>query len=364
MQQQAIQERARLAAEERARQLALAQERARRAANLQRVQLLKGQLEALESRENNEPDYFKRMREVQEILDLEKQFAQAEEEYLATLPSYFDRLAESLDLIHVPPPHGPDYDRILIWGLWSTPEEAAEAEANGEPDPFSRGKNFDGVFAFGSKGAGDLLRVAEDHFLALVNQLSPATSAQLERLKGATAHEVVCHSNGCRVAEVLIATGALKVDRLRILGGDNAMLDTEYLKRLSVEKHVDITVYAIKHDVVTCNDPYWGIMDRMEQLGRPLKTFQESPKAHDYAYQMMGLCDRPAYDPASPVKFHVFSSPAPFWNPVKNHVYSSYSGLITGLNDGGCLEEDGSLKSSTIITPDRVRLVPDPNSRL
>ena len=55
-------------------------------------------------------------------------------------------------------------------------------------------------------------------------------AAQLNRLKGATIDELVCHSNGCAIAQVLMATGFIHVKTLHVLGGDAAVTDVDSLK--------------------------------------------------------------------------------------------------------------------------------------
>jgi hypothetical protein len=48
-------------------------------------------------------------------------------------------------------------------------------------------------------------------------------AAQLNRLKGATIDELVRHSNGYAIAQVLISTGFIHLKTLHVLGGDAAV---------------------------------------------------------------------------------------------------------------------------------------------
>ena len=312
-------------------------------------------MQNLERQAGDEPSVIERMKKVQVVLDLEKKFVQERDEYLETLPSHYRRLAALLDMTLVPtPPHPLKYRRVLFWGLWATPEEARDAVKK-EADPFT-GLPYDDVFAFGTKGYGDLFRVAGDHFLELVNELSPQTKAQLERLKGAEIDELVCHSNGARVAEVLISTGVITVHRLRILGGDNSLLDLDYLRRLGTEKRVNVSVYAMLGDVVPLAPTGWEIMKTVAGLGGPLEAFQHGQWSYDSTYQVLGLTDRPGYDPNATFSVHMFTSfehpQAPWWHPldwtkewiVGNHTYSTYNRHLTALRAGGCFTPEGDMK--------------------
>jgi hypothetical protein len=122
----------------------------------------------METMENQEPSALRRMQETQEILALEKQFAQARDEYLATFPSYLERLRASLDLVVVPPPSHPlHYNQILILGMAVTPEDVQKAILSKKKDSFT-GRIFDEVFAFGVSNdpEADFPRVAFDHLLS------------------------------------------------------------------------------------------------------------------------------------------------------------------------------------------------------
>jgi hypothetical protein len=290
------------------------------------------------------------MKYTQEVLDLEKQYEQARTEYMATLPSYRERLAWSLNHIVGPPPlpHPLHYRRILIWGFLSTPDEARQAAESGIEDPFS-GEPFDNVFAFGTKGVADLARVSLDYLLGHLDRLSPDTTRQIGQLKGATADEVVCHSNGCRIAQVLIATGMLKVNKLRVLGGDGALMDLGYLKTLIDERKLqEVSVYAIRNDIVPNIDLGWKIMDLTTKIGRPLQSFQG--KRDDLTYQVLGLTEKPKFNPDVKLQVHVLSFPAASdLNIVEKHRYESYRRVVKGWRMSGCLTPAGAMSQHCIM---------------
>jgi hypothetical protein len=164
---------------------------------------------------------------------------------------------------------------------------------------------------------------------------------------------VVCHSNGCRIAEVMIYTGMLKAERLRILGGDNALMDIDYLNRVAAAGNLkEVTVFAVKNDYVTMVDPAWRIMERAVRLG-PLATFSVGPLAADATYRLLGLAPHPPFNPTDRVNVHVCSNPDQSGGPppgpldprwIQNHVYSTYDNLVNGLRLGGYLDAQGSMK--------------------
>src|SRR6266850_1826565 len=336
----------RRADEERLRQ-ELEQERAQRLQNVQRIQ---GILEKLQQLESDEPDVRQRMVYTQQVLDLEKQFDRARREYLNALPSYRTRLGWSLDHIVVPPPPHPlHYHRILIWGLLDTPEEARKAALSGIVDPFN-GLPFDNIFAFGTNSvAGELERVPLDHILGPFGELSASTTRQLSALVGASAEEVVCHSNGCRVAEVLIATGKLRVKRLRVLGGDGALMDVGYLRQLIDQNHIEeISVYAIRGDQVPMIPTGWEIMDIMKKIGLPLQGFEG--KINDLTYQALGITKNPGFIPNSQLRVHVLSYPATSdLHFIQKHIYETYARAISGWRRSGCLTDEGTTNQRCMI---------------
>jgi hypothetical protein len=342
--QEQLREIERRAEEERLRQ---AKERAE---HLNEVKTLQTILEQIQRLENDEPSVVQRMVYTQQVLDLQKQFEAARTAYLGALPGYQQRLAASLNHINVPPPvHPLHYRRILILGMSATAEEARKKAANGEQDPFEA-KPFDDVFAFGTAGPTDAGRVTLDHLLGQFEHLSPQTSAQIGRLKGAEADEVVCHSNGCRVVEVLIATGMLKIHRLRMLGGDNVGLELNALKALKA-KHRDlseVSVYMIHGDPVPMIYPGWMIMDRMAKIGHPLQTFA----GMDASYQLLGLTSRPCFNSHADVQVHVLSYPPPASSNhdlFYFHSYERYARVLNGWRVSGCLEPTGPMSQRCMI---------------
>ncbi len=341
--QEQLREAQRRAEEERLREAA---EQARRRQNVTRLESL---LQELEQMENDEPSRLKQMEYVEQVLELDKQFERARQEYMATLPSYRRRLGWSLDHIVVPPPRHPlHYRQILIEGTTDTPAEARKQAESGLPDPFE-GTPYDDVFAFGTSGVGDFGRSALDHLLSTFQTLSPETKRQLGALKGATADEVVCHSNGCVVAEVMIATGLLKVKKLRMLGGDTALFELSYLKKLQRERHLEeISVYVIQGDRVPLLDPGWKIMDLMRKIGHPLKSFGN--RMPDSLDQYLGLTPRPGYQPDAPIQVHTLSYPAVSdWHLIQKHLYENYARVIRGWRMSGCLSPAGATNRRCMI---------------
>jgi hypothetical protein len=321
-------------------------ERSRRLHNVENVQRL---FEKLETLNNDEPGIRKRMKYTEQVQILARHFEKAKNEYLATLPSYRERLNWSMDHINVPPPAHPlHYHRILFWGLGSTPDEARLAALKGERDPFN-GKPFDNVFAFGNSDViSDAPRVVSDHLLGILSgKLSPTTTRQLKELINAEADEVVCHSNGCRIVETLIATGKLKVSKLRILGGDNALVELDYLKKLKDERHVkEVSVYVVHGDQVPVLDAAaWQIMDLMNDIGHPLQSFRD--KAADPVYRILGLAGKPGYNPQDPVQVHVLSNPGAA-GAVQKHLYDTYKHVINGWTMSG-LMKDGAMNNKYMI---------------
>ena len=319
-------------------------------AKLDKVTNLQSLLEQLQQLENNEPNFSQRMVYTQKVLDIEKQFRQARTDYMATLPSYRDRMAWSMDHIVVPPPYRAPthYQHILILGMGETPNDVAGKTWQ---DPFHEkpGEAFDKIFAFGKDSCLESARVVLDHIGQRSNQLSVFTTAQLEQLKGLTADEVVCHSNGCSVTKVLIELGMLKVSRLRILGGDNVLMNINNLETLIKEKHLEeISVYALRGDIVPLIEPGWIISDLMMKIGHPLQSFQDM--AADATYQVLGLSEKPKYDPEAKLKVHILSNPAVSnMNFKENHVYENYYRVIKGLRMSGCLTKEGAMDRRCIF---------------
>lgn len=342
--QNQMREAARQAEEERLRQEA---EAAKRRQDVRTAETILSQLEQLE---NSEGSVAQRSEYTREVLDLTRQFDEARRSYLDVLPSYEQRLASSLSHINVPPPSHPrHFHRILVWGLWKTPEEAARAASNGTRDPFT-GLPFDDVFAFGSSGWPDLERVGLDHLLGQVNRLSGESLAHIGELKGAEADEIVCHSNGCRIVEVLIATGVLRAHVVRMLGPDNASLELDRLRTLKESRGLtELSVYMVKGDPVPLIDPGWRIMDLMARIGAPLQTYMAT-RARDATYQLLGITSRPGYSLGAEVQVRVLSAPPmPGAGAFDKHQYALYDRLVTGWRSIGCLEAGGETSQRCMI---------------
>jgi hypothetical protein len=321
------------------------QERAQRNQNMAALRALLDQLERLEA---NEPSVIERATKTQEVLALQKQFEAERTSYASTLPSYRQRLAATIDNIHVPPPPHPlHYRQILIRGASTTPAQAEAYAAQGLKNPFTD-QAYDDVFAFGVTGFRDAPRVIVDHFAGHFDQLSAATEVQAGRLFGATADEVVCHSNGCRVAQVLIVTGKLKVGRLRMLGADNAALELDYLASLKQSHRLsELSLFMLHGDPVPLINRGWQIMDDMAKIGGPLQSF--SGYSADVTYQLLGLAPRPAYSPAAEVQVRTLSHPVPSLTIENIHGYDKYARVIKGWRLQGCLDVAGTLDRRCVI---------------
>lgn len=308
-------------------------------------------LQQLQALQNDEPSVIQRAAYTEQILMLEKQFEAARSSYLASIPSYERRLSASIGLINVPPPAHPlHYKRILILGAGDTPDYAKKLADGGEQDPFSAdGQRFDDVFAFGVAAIpAEVGRVVGDHFLGQFDRLSPATVAQIGRLRGATADEVVCHSNGCRVAKVLIETGQLKVDKLRVLGGDNAALEIDAFRALKESKGLsEVSLYMMQGDPIPMIEPGWKIMDLMHKVNQTIESLATAHSA-DTVYQLLGMARKPGFTPGADVQVHVLSYPTSS-DPVSQHLYDHYSRVVKGWRMSGCLDPGGAMSSKCII---------------
>lgn len=322
-------------------------EQQRRLNAIQEIQHL---LEELQKLERKEPSAVQRMRYTQQVIELEKQFDAERKDYMDRLPSYEDRLKWSLDHIVVPPPpHPRHYHQILVRGTFVSPDEAAAAAQAPLENPFT-GVNFDDIFGFGSSGGADLARVSLDFLLGQFNRLSPQTNAHLADLKGATADEVVCHSNGCRIAEIMISNGLLKVNRLRMLGGDNAMFELGNLKNLQQHKQLqEVSVYMIKGDIIPAVGAAWTMMELATKIGHPLVAFESM--RDDLTYQAIGLTNRPKFDPSSAFQVHTLSYPVPWRldDPFDKHRYHNYARILKGWRMTNCVNSDGTISQRCII---------------
>lgn len=306
-------------------------------------------LQQLQFLQRDEPSDVQRALYTQQVLNLQKQFEAKRESYLAMLPSYNRRLTAAINLINVPPaPHPLHYRSILVLGLWATPQDAEEMVANRERNPFNENNlPYDDVFAFGKAGSTDLGRIALDHFIGQFEHLSAATLAHIGKLKGATADEVVCHSNGCRVVSVLIEMGQLKAGKLRVLGGDNAILEIDRFRALKQSKGLsEVSLFMLSGDLVPVIDPGWRIMDLMHKINHPLQTF--AAYAGDTTYQLLGMAKRPGFRPGADVQVHMLSYPASS-DFVSQHIYENYRRVVKGWRMSGCLDPGGAISRKCII---------------
>jgi len=321
-------------------------ERLRREAKHQVLHDIQEQLNELDNLERNEPNIRQRLKDTQELLKLEKRFEQARMEYAATMASYAERLRALLNHPNVPPLPKKNYERIFVGGTYYTPDDAQKDEASGKLIDTFNNQRFDRCFGFGMEGWGkylDILRAALDHQGQPYNRLSEETAAQLWQLRGVTADEVVCHSNGYPIVKLLIESGELKVNKLRILGGDNVLMDIDTLEMLKKSKKLEeVSVWAIKGDPVTVVDLGWKMASLMPNIGNPVTILQCQPEVKA-TLQVLGVIERPKYNPNSGVKVQMLSPVFEGMNPVDwFHAKDTYLKRIGALNkceflEGGCL---------------------------
>jgi hypothetical protein len=306
-------------------------------------------LEQLQRIQNDEPDNIQRAEYTQQVLDLQRQFEAARTAYLNALPSLQQRLASSLSHIVVPPPSHPlHYHRLLVRGTFYTPETASLEAAAGSIDPFT-GDTFDDVVGFGTTGPPEVGRAILDHLLGPFEQLSAETKSKIGKLRGAEVDELVCHSNGCRVVEVLIATGALKVHTLRMLGADNVAFELDTLRTLKATKGLsEVSVYMINGDPIPLVDSGWRIVDLTARIRQPLQSFAKY--AENGTYQLLGLTVRPGFNPDAAIQVHTLSAP-----PTENggmfakHSYDVYARVLNGWRSVGCLQPTGPMAQNCMI---------------
>lgn len=246
-----------------------------------------------------------------------------------------NRLRYEMDHVRVPSPaRRARFQAVLFLGTGNSPAEALAALREKTPNPFT-GRPFDNVLAFGKAGfAADLPRAIEDHALAEAGLLSQESMTHLNELRGARIEEVVAHSNGATVAEMLIRNDLiLGVKRFSILGGDAALLKLPQLQALAIEKGIQIRVYANQGDVVPLLPTGWSIRDAARKVIGPLKTYQYS---EDLTYHVLGIANPPPRDPAQ-LSVQLFSVPTA-WNSLKErHIYANYYRLINARRMMGCL---------------------------
>jgi hypothetical protein len=314
--------------------------------NLQRLQSLLGELDQLEGADV----YHQYQLKYQVINELVPQFNAEQQQAVRDRNSVLERLTYQMDHTHVPPPPGPrHYGRVFIGGLFYTQGNAARDKSLGLNDPFT-GKAFDETLGFGSNSAVDLARVTADHFLSELNRLSEnmlggSAATQLQKLKGATIDELVCHSNGCAIAQVLIATGFVKVGTLRMLGGDAAIMDLDALHALHEKTGVTVAVYAVVGDPVPLVPTGWQIVAAMKKIGKPLVSFQNSQSLTDEA---LGLKARSGFTPDAPIRVQLLTAPVSGEPWMQEHARDTYFGIVTAQRMMGVRLPDGNLNPAAM----------------
>lgn len=257
------------------------------------------------------------------------------------------KISQSILDIKVPPPETPPtYKSVLFLGMFQTPEVANKEKAKKLKNPFTD-VPYDDIFAFGSpKTLEELKRGPLDHLLGDINLLSTSTFKELARLKGATIENMVAHSNGAKVAEVLIRTNYIKgVKTLRILGGDGALMNIESLQQLANEKGIKIYIYATKADPIPLVPKGWKIMEMAEQLVAPITQFKN---VKNLAYDVMGLKEAKASNQYK-VQVELLYYNKRTSNPLEPHYYGVYHSIIKGRQLSGCLDKTGNINKNCII---------------
>jgi hypothetical protein len=341
--------------EMRARVIAEAQRRAEEAARaeqarLQAVSNVMKTYQAVKTIQDASSSELKNAMELERVLELERLFEQVQAAHVVAEQNWWQSFAQLL-LGNAATPTHKHFKSALVLGLWNTAEYAEQATTKGTIDPFT-GDPYDRVFAFGTKsinfGPNDLTRVALDHFMSTFGLLSPGSTVGLGDLMGASVDELVCHSNGFRVVEVLIASGNLTVGKLRILGGDGVLGEVERLQQIVPAHGVsEVSAYVIDGDPVVYADVCWDVRHAMSDIGHPLQTFD--PQKQNPVYQFMGLVDRPAFDATAKVQVHVLSPPADIVAPTQRHAYATYDDVISLWRGSGCMAQDGQMNPKCII---------------
>jgi hypothetical protein len=324
-------------------------ERIREQERLHELQRLQGLLNQLEQLEGVDTDhrYQLKYRLVKEVIP---QFESEKESAVNERNAVLDRLAYQMDHMRVPaPPRPPHYERLFIGGLFYAAEDAARDKGLGLNDPFT-GRPFDATLGFGTHSYLDWARVIADHFLGDLNRLSErmlgeGSPAQLLKLKGATVDELVCHSNGCAVAQALIAKGFIKVGTLRVLGGDAAVMDLDSLHALHEKTGVAVSVYAVVGDPVPLLPTGWQILDLMKKIGTPLPSFQSR---QSLTYEALGLKTRAGFRAGAAIEVQFLTAPVSDEPWTQRHIRDTYFGIITAQRMIGVRLADGRLNPAAI----------------
>lgn len=272
-------------------------------------------------------------------------FNAQEQQVMRDRSSLLERLAARLDRTYVPPPPRPrHYSSVFVGGLFYTPSEAARDKELGLNDPFT-GKRFDQTLGFGSDTLVDLARVTTDHLLLNLNaateqMLGGDVGAQLNKLKGSSVDELVCHSNGCAVAQALIARGFIKARTLRIMGGDAAIMNLDALHALHESTGVTISVYAVVGDPVPLVPTGWQIIEIMKKIGQPLQSFES---AASLTYEALGLKARSGFTAGAPIEVQLLTAPVSGEPWGQRHARNTYFGIITAQRMMGTRLADGRM---------------------
>ena len=316
-------------------------EKARRADNAGKVLDIQNTLDRMDGtneleRHNNT---FKIRRELEPI------FRQEQAEEQARQRTQLQRLMHAADHIAVPAPPT-HYERVFIGGLTYTYDKA-NADLNlGLADPFT-GKKFDMVVgpAVSPSPSIDFPRAMADHFFSESEKLAAETIERMIYLKDKQVDEIVCHSNGCTIARVLILTGFVKgVKTLRVLGGDGAITNLDAYAELT-SKGVRIYAYAVVGDQVPLTPTGWEISRLAKKIGSPLEAFRTTASL---TYQVLGLKAHNGFHPAEPVHVQLLSAPVKDEPWTKMHEMTTYFGLITGYRMISALDAEGNLKSEAV----------------
>ncbi len=310
--------------------------------NLQELQRLQDALNKLSNQ-----DARTRLKLKSRIIDSLSKFEQQQIVFLNRQSVMERRISQSILQIKVPVPAHPRFFKsALLLGMFQTPEIAKDAYDANDKNPFIN-TPYDTIFAFGSSETiKELKRNPSDHLLGDFNSLSSSSLKHLGELGGVKIENVVAHSNGAKVAEVLIRSGFISgVKTLRILGGDGALMNIERLQQLADEKGIKIYVYATKDDIVPIFPTGWKIMELAEQLSDPLK---QDNNIRNLTYEVLGLKKEKASEQFKvQVELLYYHRRTSYY--FEPHLYSTYYSIIKGRQLSGCLDETGDLKQKCKI---------------
>jgi hypothetical protein len=279
------------------------------------------------------------------LTELEPKFREEQTAAAVRQRDRIQKLMYQADHISVPSP-AVHYESVFIGGMTYSPAEALADTQRGLANPFD-GRRFDLIVGAGRRSWADLARAIEDHFLGEGNLLSLETVSQVRRLKNAVVNQIVCHSNGCAIARVLVATGYVKgVKKLRVLGGDESITNLDAYASLSSTSGTDVRVYAVIGDPVPLSPTGWQILDAMKKIGLPLESLSATSSL---TYQVLGLTRRKGYDPSSTLHVQMLSPLVKDEPALDRHLFRNYFGIITGQRMIGALQGNGDLVDAAVI---------------